>query len=231
VLEGTLEKSLPAKTAGYLTLPAGNAVWVQTLNSLHKEDSDKRARRFAQSECRTLLKGGDDYDSMVLEIRDLSADAQATLIAGDSYWEIHQQSFIEHPEPEEPEQGEMNALEFTEAHVAWEAASAEAEAARKAFESERFEATRAVALLLPVKDRRERCQVVCFNRDFIKAYTRRMRFETLFRAVRTQEDHLKRYYASVDEIEDADDATQVILWSFYGGLEIPQSAVPTSPAQ
>jgi hypothetical protein len=226
-----METTPPLRTAGELTQMDGTRVWIQTLNTLQKEDADKRARRYAQNECRPLRKDGDDYAAMNAEIFALSAQQQAIFIADDSYWPIHEEALTLHPEPQEPEQGELSAADFTEAHIAWEEECVKAEQARRDHEAARFDEIYQLALRLSNRARRERCADVYFTKEFIKAYTRRMKYETLWRAVRNEEDRLQRYYPSVEAVEDADDATQSALWTYYTNLDVAPNMIPTSPAQ
>lgn len=222
----------PARTADYLKLPSGTVVWIQTLNTLQKQDADKRARRFAQNECRPLLKGGEDHEAVLIEVRGMSPELQAQFIAGESFWPIREEALTLYPEPKEPEQGEMSPLEFTEAHVVWEAAVEAAKAIRLGHEAEKFEQACKAALRLSIRERRETALLVYFNQQFIQAYNRRMHFETLWRAVREEDEpHLTRFFESVEALEDADDATQAALWEFYEALDVPQPMVPTLPAQ
>lgn len=222
----------PARTAGEVTLPDGAVAWVQTLNSLLREQVESKSRRYAANECRGLLKGGVDYPAAVAWARTLPTDQQVTYLAQQEFWGIQQEANGTYPEPPEPEQGELDPEGYGKAIEKWNEEKKKADGKRQEFIEKRYEAQIKRFAALTVKVREERCLSAYYNNEFVNAYILRQKIETIYRAARRNDDHTQRFFASAEEYEDADDGVQKALHDFYfETLAIPASeAVPILPA-
>jgi hypothetical protein len=225
-----MDVTLPTRTWDECLLPDGTQVYLSVLNTLHKEEADRKARRHAQAECRSLLKGGSDYAAVVAEIKAFSPEEQATYIAGQEYWSIREKVEAELPLPIEPEQGEKTPEAFAKAYAGWEADCRKIEERRRKRERELFEQERQKALDLTPAERRVRCHSVYFVKEFVNVYATRMELETLYRAVRLADARTQRYFGSVEEVAYADDAVRERLWERYQSLDVSPAAIPTSAA-
>lgn len=218
----------PRRTAGDLTLPNGDLVWICTLNTLLREQADNRARRYAQNECRGLLKGGADYAAVVAEIRSFPADKQAQYLAQQEFFSIREDSKGRFPSPPEPTQGDLTPEAYAKQCQKWDTACKAAEAKRKAHEDSRYEAEIKRATALSDKVRVERCVTAYFAREFSRHFVERMVIETMLRAVRIVDDHSVRYFASMQAVEDAPDDVLQAVTQFYNELDtVRPDQVPT----
>lgn len=225
------ELEFPTRTAGDLTLPNGDKVWVCQLNSRFHEEADSRARWFAQKEARVFLKGGREYPELLARVKEMDADAQSTFLADKQFWSIHTETLDKYPDPERPEQdGTPEA--FAKAVMAWEEGCKKAAEKREKAEKSRYDAELKKNKALTAGVRIERCCEFYFRDEWAKSFVVRREMETLYRAVRADDDHTARYFKSPEEYEDSDDATQTALREFfYKTLTEPKHEdIPTSPA-
>ncbi|HLV80738.1 MAG TPA: hypothetical protein VKT32_10665 [Chthonomonadaceae bacterium] len=221
---------IPRRTAGECVLPDGLKVWICTLNSAQRLEAEKRARRYAAGECRSLLKGGRDYASVLAEAKSLTPAEQAAYLASQETWQIRREVTAAFPLPSEPEQCKGNPAPYSQAVAKWEKETARVEKQRKAEEASRLEAAKAGYLALEAMRRMEACCTAFYNAEFGEAYFRRLNMETLLRAVRDPEDHLQRRFGSPEEVEDLDDAVRQALLDKYKELDaLTPAEVPTSP--
>lgn len=228
--QGLLNAEFPAKTAGECALPNGAVVWVQTLNSLHREDCQVKANKVASLECADLGHGGKMRAAVIASVKNRSADEQASMLAMDAFRDgsmvrLVDEKFPVLPQPEHIE-GEDEAG-WLERYQAWEASVEERGKARYAYEDELWEAEKAKHAQLTAKERVERCVRSYVSGEWVKAFLRQVRVEQLLRAVRRVDDHRSRYFESVEEIEDLDDPSLQALLDYYDELVVNLDAVPT----
>lgn len=221
----------PCRTACYCDLPNGERVWICTLNSAQRLEAERKARRYAATECRSLLPDGSDYGGVVAEVKTLSPEAQAAFLAQQDYWQIYRNVEKELPLPPEPEQGEQTPELYTKAVAKWEKEKANAEKQREEEAVKRFEAAKARYLALPELKRLDACCTAYYNLEFGQAYLSRLNLENLLRAVRNPDAHLQRRFASLEEVEDLDDAMLQALLAKYDALDtLSPSDLPTAPS-
>ncbi len=225
-----LTAQFPTKTAGELTLPNGSVVWIQTLNSLHREDCETRANRDASLECVDLAPGGKMRQAVVASVRAKTAEEQADILTSNQFRdgsmarEVNEK-FPVLPRPDkienEDEAGWLGRFQT------WESEVAEREKGRFAYEEELWEAERAKALALTAKERVDRCVRSYVSEQWVRAFIRSVRVEQLYRATRRADDHGQRFFTGVEEIEDLDDPSLQALLDFYDGLQVNHDAIPT----
>ncbi len=223
---------LPRRTAGNVTLPGGETVWVCTLNSLLFNEVDVEARWFAESRARRYLRGQGEYQNVREYGRSMGAEARATFNAQLEYVTIWREAQERFPEPERPEQREAEPAEFSERVVAWERARDDAQSQRDAYVAERHAAEVARNLALSKEESLDRFCATFHASEWGKAFTRRREVETIYRATRRSEKHSAYYFESPQDVMDADDDAYAALREFYyATLEVPSAEdVPTSPA-
>lgn len=219
----------PARTAGELTLPNGDLVWVCTLNTLLREQADARARRYAQNECQGLLKGGADYGGVLAEIRSFDPEKQAEYVAQHQYFEIRRDVEARIPDPPEPEQGDTEPEEYVKAVAQWEGDCKAAALRRQEAEKTRYEAEVAAARQLSSRKRVEACMTAFFGSEYSRHFVERLTIEILYRAARLPDNHTARYFSSVEAVEDApDDVREALMKFYFGELDTVRAAqVPT----
>ena len=223
------DAEFPRRTAGDLTLPNGDRVWVCTLNSRLFEEADEKARWYAQKEARPFLKGQSDYADVVAEIKAKSQEDQAAYLAQNEFPEMRREVFEKYPIPEKPTQGEDSPEEFGKRVVTWEEECKKADDERqKAFET-RYRAEIKKNLDLTARVRQERCCETFYANEWGKAFIKRRERETIYRATRLPDDHTQRYFKSAEAYEDADDAVQEALREFYYKTldTVKQEEIPT----
>jgi hypothetical protein len=205
----------PTRTAGEVTLPNGDTVWTCTLNTPLKDQADARSHRYAANECRGLLKGGSDYPGVLAKVHAMDAEQQAAYLVQQQNWRLNRETLDKYPDPEEPQKGDAEPDAYAKAVGEWEdACKAAAEKRKQDFET-RYEAEKKKNLALSNRARVEACCNGVFNFEYSRAFVERLAFETLFRAVRLQDDHTARYFASAEAVEDADDEVLKVLNDFY----------------
>lgn len=222
----------PTRTAGEVTLPNGDTVWCCTLNMVLKDQAEARSHRYAANESQSLRKGGADYPGILGKIRAMEAEQQAAYLVQQQNWRLNRESLDKFPNPEEPEKGDSEPDEYTKALADWEAQCKEAAEKRKADHEARYESELAKNLALSKRSRVQECYEAVFNYEYSKAFVERLTVETLYRAVRLQDDHTARYFSSAEAVEDADDDVLKVLNDFYfKDLDVIKTEdIPTSPA-
>lgn len=229
-----IHPDIPRKTADDCTLPDGSTVWVCTLNSLLKSDCSREANRWAAMDCADIVPGGARRKILLQQVKAMSADGQATILANEgyllgSYASVLDELFPPLPEPSRGDLPDEDA--FLKAEVEWKAACEQRETDRRAKEDELYEAERQRVLGFRPAARADACLRAWVSKEFREAFGRRYVVEELWRAVRSPEDHSVRLYESVDEIEGLDDATIDALLRTYRSVDgVQPSSIPTSPA-
>lgn len=226
------DANFPTRTAGDLTLPNGDTVWVCQLNTLLFEEVDTEARWQAQQAARKYLKGQPRYADVLAEIKSLSSEQQAIYLSKQEYWTIDRETKEKHATPEEPQMGDKTPEEFGKAVIEWEAACKKVEEKRAKARETRWNAEVKKNAALSVAVRIEKCCVAYFAEKWAEAFVKAREKETMHRAVRHADDHTRRYFLTPEAYEDADDAVQAALREFfYVDLAEPKSEdIPTSPA-
>jgi len=222
------DATFPRRTAGDLTLPNDDKVWVCTLNTLLSDEVHEETSFFVAKKCRPISKGGADYSAVMADIRGKSDVEQAGLIADGEWRKIKGESEEKHPFPEKPEPvGE--AVKDIEAVAKWEEECKKVEAKRLAFQQKRYSEEVKKAVALTAKTRIDRAYTAWVSQQWATVYSKRFILETLHRAVRREDDHSARYFPSVVAVEDADDGVLQALVRFYFEelATVTPAAVPT----
>ena len=223
----------PVRTAGTITLPNGDTVWVCTLNTLLYEEADSEIRWYAQKKCRRYLKGGTDFAELLARVKSMDAEEQSAFLAQQEFYTILRETNEKHPLPMQPEQGDQTAEAFTKSVMAWEEACKKVELKRTKYQQTRYDAEIKKNAALTQAVRIERCCIAYFQQEFGKAFTMRRVSETLYRATRHDDEHTKRYFCSAEAYEDADDSVQNVLTKYYFETldTVQPSETPTLPAE
>lgn len=223
------EYTFPERAAKRVALTNGDVVMVRVLSQFHRDEADRRARRWAVVEAERVREGGDEFEAVCVEVGRLTDEQQATLICGAEYWAIREAAETAYPDVAVPAQGAMSSADFASAMGVYRRNVQQARSRRERLIEERFEKSRLEALALTRDERERRATIACHAHEFARAYERRMRVETLFRAVRVVDNPTRRYFRDLADVEDADEAVIDALETAYRELDVPFEAVPTSP--
>lgn len=222
----------PVRTAGDLTLPNGDTVWVCQLNMMLFEEVQQKASWYAQKETRGFLKGEREYPDVLAYMKSMTVEQQCGLLAKQEYFTIERETSEKHPLPERPEQHDTSAEEFTKSVLAWEEKCKKVEEKRQKGREARWEAEMKKNRALTAGVRLDRCCLAHFQEQWGQAFIKAREMETMHRAVRCADDHTRRYFPTPAHYEDADDAVQEAIRAFfYVTLAEPKAEeIPTSPA-
>ena len=213
-----MNATLPmTRLAGETTLANGTRVRVKLLNSLQQEEAEREAGWHAQTHCRRYRCGGDRYEALRADFAEMDAEQQAVYLAGQeiALGSLLEEAAEKYPDPPEPQRNDLTEAQFAAAWKKWEQSCRKAEEKRLKYQESRYEAARKDAMALPTEARLERCLEAALQRRYLDTFLTRLTLETLYRAVRVEEDPLARYYPSVEAVEDADDAERSQLVDFY----------------
>lgn len=223
----------PRRTAGELTLPNGEVVWVQTLGALQRDEVLSDAGQYAQMKCSDIRLGGAMRTAVIAEFKEQPVEDLATYLAAHEYRQGRIRDKVEEkypdlPDPVRKEESEDKWLTVMAEH---EKKQKKLEESRKAYEDKLFEEARQTAIALTPKVRLERCVAAYVGIKYAEVFHRQFLTQQIFHVVRTQEDHRMRYFQSVADVSDLDEATLSVIVDFINNLDsVTGREIPTSPA-
>lgn len=229
---GAVEPSpeAPRATAGELTLPGGEQVWVQTLNAFHRDEMRPACAAYAQRASARLGANGDMRRVTEDILRDEGADVQVSLLVNWSFanGDVLATLDAELPPLPQPERGDLTDEAWLDALDAWTAAVEDREKQRDARSTElRKEQTEFFAGM-DEAERLERCIAARRSMEFSEAFMRRYKIGTWYRAVRRADNHLQLYFGSEDEVANLPGDAMAAIERRYNELDTVAAAeVPT----
>lgn len=219
--------NLPVTSAALFPLTGGANVWIQTLSKPWRDEALSCAARYAAEQC-VSMRIGQYHSAIMAEIRSMSPEMQAALIAGSEQYTYVKTAHELHPFPNEPELEEKDPGVFTDE---LEKYKQDCEIIRRARENEVEKLyTQEVirALEMPQKARMKSAFDAQYRQAFEAAFNSRLKWEYLYRAVRSPDAHETRYFRSVEHLIDEEGLHEELTES-YESLQIKPEMVPTSP--
>lgn len=220
------------------TIPGGDTVWIQTVNSIHQEEADTEANIFAAVAARRYKKGGEVYDAYRADFENLDIEGQVSLLLEwyerEEGWRTSAfRKFLPPPEPSKTdEHGEPKTdIDFIK----------EVEAHENELDKVANNRVKHVDTLRKAKDKQirswtantrvDRCMDAFMSNFFHATLSKRLTLEIILRSVRCADNHSKKYFTSIDDIRELDDDVRQSVIQKYNELDAMKSEdIPTSPA-
>ncbi len=227
-----------ARPAKEVTLPSEAKVWVQTLNSIHREEADREAGFHAAVYNRRFVKGGDLYDVYMSDFTGMETNDQVSFLVNHEILRggITLQATTKYEYPIEPVREMGDGVGLTgESDAAWIQRVEEFEREKDKVTKQRNKFVekwtvdkRKELEAVTAKTRIKKCMDAFLEAQYSSQYAKRLTDEMLYRAIRRSDIHAQKYYATPDEVRDLDDEVRQVLVDAYRELDrVRPEEVPT----
>ena len=218
------------RPAHEVELPNNVTVWVQTLNSFHRDEAQREAALYAAREIYRFKRDSELYAVFLNNFSEQSPEEQADYLANHEYdsGRIMVSAMAKYPIPVRPEQGKMSDEEWIKTVEKFDKELETVGAKRQKYILSQIEEKRKAALALTPQVRLDRCMKAYIEVVYNNAINTRITNEMLLRAVRFNDDRGRRYYKSIEAVEDLDDEIRATLIQKYQECDsVTSEQVPT----
>lgn len=238
-----MAEEFPSRTADTLEINAENSrsadshkigkttVWVQTLNSTHRDKADTEAQWTAGIAARRYRKGTDGYNSIVddFEAMEPAMLTDFLVTAEESSGRLTFKVDDKYPNTPRPERGvDTTDSQWVEEVARYDDSIVKLGETRLAYFNKLSEEHRKKIESWTKPTRVKRAAEIVLDSRYTKAYSDALTFEILLRAVRKDDDHSQRYFRDVSVIEDLDDDIFDALTAKYRELDsVRPREIPT----
>lgn len=207
------------------------AAWIQTLNSLHREDAQREAEWECAVYISSIKKRSELMDQIEADYSAMEPKAQVDFLASHEFYMGRAQQDIRKELPDElpPVRIENETPGVYADRVAkYQKAQEVLIEKRKKRQDVVMKKLVSTSESLPPEKRVAKCVQAHMELMFAQRYGRAIVNQILLRAVRTSTDHRQRLFSGVEQIEDLDDDVRDGLYAAYQNLDRIQSEmIPT----